>query len=774
MGAAFGGEVASEVPASSSCCGSRDKATDAALEATGAAAKANAPSSVAWPSLSTRPSVGTWLMPRPKAVRPIASPAAVPASPEEGARSPERRVQHSTSRYANFDFRTFLNEAPGSVFDFYEKLGDLGEGAFGDVWLARERVRAGSVAEHRGREVAVKRVRKPNSEVGLDEAGADSEEAIVDFRVEVELMKALDHPGCCRLLEVFEDAKNIFLVMEHIRGGELFQRLSDAECFGESEAAGVVRQVASALAYCHAHGVVHRDIKPENILLVDPEDGEDTCLTVKVIDFGFGCRILRGAKLKAKVGTFLYTAPEALKDEPCDEGIDNWALGCVLFSLLSGNSPFYGPNCRDKIVKAEFSMDGPEWAHVSEGAKDLVRGLLVADPAQRVTAAQVHSHPWISEHAHSPSERGSLHRRNSLASAAEGFKDSHNQSCLRHLCTGILARQMDEVQLHQLHETFCLLDEDDDGILSFSEVKKVWAELGVETPERISELFADVDMDASGHIDYTEFVAACLDQRTKQQEEALWDCFRVFDTNGDGKISHQEMLQVVQGSELHGSLPKETLHSIWHELTGIEVCDEVPEHLAEADVDFDTFLAVLGNVETRAAAGTAAAPAPRALLGSAGEAAPPAASPPRATPCLTFLATRPRGGGTAALPIAGRRGADAAKASSAGAAGLPIAGRGAAAAGLPIAGRGAAAAGLPITGRGTAGGGLPIAGRHKSDVGAEAAAPAAAGLPIAGKLGPAGLPLPPGGGAGGLPIKHRGSGDAASAGAGGLPIASKH
>jgi len=615
--------------------------------------------------------------------------------------------------HGNLDYKAFLLESKGSVFDFYDKKGELGEGAFGDVWLARERIRASTEQEHGGRQVAVKRVRKPNSEVGLDEEEADSEEAIVDFRMEVDLMKSLDHPSICRLLEVFEDAKNIFLVMEHIQGGELFDRIEASGTFSEHDAALVVRQIASALAYCHQHGVVHRDIKPENILVVDPEpdDSDEEAgppgITVKVIDFGFGCRILRGAKLKPKVGTFLYTAPEALKGDDCDEKIDLWALGCVLYVLLSGNSPFFGTSVRENITKGVFDFSGEEWAEVSDGAKDLIKGLLVVDPKTRMSASDVHNHPWVS--IQTPT---SPPNRRALLKTMKSMQVARKQTCLRHLCTGVLARQLDESALHELHETFERLDQDDNGILSITELKHIWADTSVECPAEIEQLFADLDMDGSGEIDYTEFIAACLDQKVQNQEEACWAAFRVFDSNGDGKVSFEELHSVVKGADMHGAFPQETLQHLWQELTGQELTSEPPD--MKGEVDFDHFLAALGNAE--------------ALMARKSTGVETVGEEQQATETGSGGRRRSSGGsGLGGLPIAGRQ-------------------RGRHSVALPIAGRKhLEEATASIATAPSDGGGLPIIGRKRPAVGG-----------------------------GGLPIKSRGGVDSASQGvSGGLPIASR-
>eukprot|EP00929_Paragymnodinium_shiwhaense_P101580 TRINITY_DN6473_c0_g1_i7.p2 TRINITY_DN6473_c0_g1~~TRINITY_DN6473_c0_g1_i7.p2 ORF type:complete len:307 (+),score=79.02 TRINITY_DN6473_c0_g1_i7:91-921(+) len=250
------------------------------------------------------------------------------------------------TRSTLLDCKTFLRDNTGPATDFYKKVGDLGEGAFGDVWLARERVHAGTDEEYEGRYVAVKRVRKPNPGAGLDEHGADSEEAKKELRVEVDLMKSLDHPTICKLLQVCEDAKNLYIVMEHIDGCELFERISDDEgSFTERDAAEIIGQVASALMFCHRRGVVHRDIKPENVMVINEPLNDGPAVSVKLIDFGFGCRILDGVKLKPRVGSLVYTAPEVVKGDLCDEKQADRADECVLFPTFDGHAKSVKYDC---------------------------------------------------------------------------------------------------------------------------------------------------------------------------------------------------------------------------------------------------------------------------------------------------------------------------------------------------------------------------------------------------------------------------------------------
>ncbi|CAK8998987.1 unnamed protein product [Durusdinium trenchii] len=492
------------------------------------------------------------------------------------------------SRWSNrVDCKQFLREANGRLSDFYERDRDLGEGAYGEVFLARQRICAGGQNERAGRLCAVKRVRKPNVAAGLDEEGADSEEALEEFRVEVELMKSLDHPSICRLLQVYEDPKNLYLVMEHIQGGELFEHVVECGSLSEHDAARVVRQVASALSYCHEHGVVHRDIKPENILVVT-EDDQEPEVTVKLIDFGFGSRILEGVKLRAKVGTFVYSAPEILKGQACDEKIDLWALGCVLFVLLSGDSPFYGTDCQASITKGSYEMDG-KWDQISEDAKDMIRKLLQVEPSCRLSAKEVLEHPWLQKAApHIKLEAAALKHIGAL----ETF---HKQNFFRHLAAGVLAKQLDEGDLHELHKAFCEIDQDENGVVTFSEFKDVLRDFNLNDqshPElqlgsgKVAEIFHSVDLDGRGVIDYTEFVAACLDHKVEEEEGVCWAAFQVFDKDCNGTVSFEELEQVLNTASMEDTFSPELRRELWEELTGRD----------QSAVDFDHFLAALRGV----------------------------------------------------------------------------------------------------------------------------------------------------------------------------------
>ncbi|XP_028409650.1 ribosomal protein S6 kinase alpha-5-like isoform X2 [Dendronephthya gigantea] len=171
-----------------------------------------------------------------------------------------------------------------------------------------------------------------------------------------------DHPNIVNIHEVYQDGLHVYLVMEYLQGGELFDRIRQKKKFTEAEASVLIRKIVSAVAFMHSRGVVHRDIKPENLLFVDhTEDAE-----IKIIDFGF-----------AKVKTY---------------------------TMLSGQVPFQrsgspsntAANIINRIKMGDFKFEGQQWSAVSQQARDLIQGLLTVNPSERLTISEVQNHEWLS------------------------------------------------------------------------------------------------------------------------------------------------------------------------------------------------------------------------------------------------------------------------------------------------------------------------------------------------------------------------------------------
>lgn len=208
-------------------------------------------------------------------------------------------------------------------------------------------------------------------------------------------MKQIDHPNVVKLYDIFEDEKYLYIVMELLQGGELFDQILKKETFNEGEARDVVAPIFDALIYCHKLGIVHRDIKPENLLLTDKELGSGV---MKVSDFGLARFVQEDTFATTTCGTPGYVAPEILHEKPYKEGCDFWSVGIVLFILLSGEPPFYHEDnfeLFELIKKCRYDMNKPIWKEISDEAKSFIKGLLVADPSKRMTASEIQNHPWM-------------------------------------------------------------------------------------------------------------------------------------------------------------------------------------------------------------------------------------------------------------------------------------------------------------------------------------------------------------------------------------------
>ncbi|KNC53406.1 CAMK protein kinase [Thecamonas trahens ATCC 50062] len=257
----------------------------------------------------------------------------------------------------------------GFVTADYDMGKVLGTGNFATVRLG--------VCRKTGRKVAIKVCDKAKFARVQHRVGA-----LLD---EVSILRALQHPHILQLYDSYETEDHLYLVLELVSGGDLFDRIVDAGKLSEATARRVLRQVLEAVAYMHDEGVVHRDIKPENILLASRKGVE-----TKVSDFGISrmLSVENGTTMGTMCGTPQYIAPEIVARTAYDAKVDMWSLGVLLYVMLSGDYPF--------VDNAPLTI--PEQIQrglYSEGAKDLCRRLMQHDPAIRWSAPQALTHPWI-------------------------------------------------------------------------------------------------------------------------------------------------------------------------------------------------------------------------------------------------------------------------------------------------------------------------------------------------------------------------------------------
>lgn len=249
-------------------------------------------------------------------------------------------------------------------------LNSIGEGTFGKVHL--------SIHNLTKEKVAVKI---------LEKAKILETDEIERINREIKFLKKFKNINIIKIYEIIETKSNVYFIMEHASGGELFNYIVKNKRLEEKEASFFFSQIVHALDFIHKQGIVHRDIKPENMLLTENK-------TIKLIDFGLSNQFTKGALLKTPCGSPCYAAPEMILGRKYQgTQIDLWSLGITLYAMVCGYLPFEDKN-NDKLYKKilDCKIDFPNF--VSDQARDIILKLLAVNPNKRIGFDQIKQHPF--------------------------------------------------------------------------------------------------------------------------------------------------------------------------------------------------------------------------------------------------------------------------------------------------------------------------------------------------------------------------------------------
>ena len=437
---------------------------------------------------------------------------------------------------------SFVTINKGDITQFYEVIKKIGEGSYGKIYKVKNK-QSGDIR-------AMKQILKSKIP------------DLNKFQNEIKILAMVDHPNIVRLFEVIEDDKYFNLFQELCTGGELSRKIQTTQ-LKEKEIARIFNEIMSAVAYCHEKGIVHRDLKLENILFAS----ESPDSPVKIIDFGFSVLLGKNnlnkdknnndngnnlkkfgfKRMKSKVGTLYYISPEIIKGN-YDEKCDIWACGVILFILLCGYPPFSGSNDKEVyniITQVKYDFNQPTWKNVSKYAKDLIKNMLTL-AKNRYTAKQVLNSKWLEIKLKDANEENMNYYLDYKHIAKYKTYNKFKQAILT-----FIASRLNSDECKDIKNIFYNIDEDKNGFITFEDYRKyIINEFNIddliENEEEIKKGFQGMDIDYNNNIDYTEFLAANLDESIFLKEEKLKEAFRHFDLNDTGAIKKEDLIKVLK------------------------------------------------------------------------------------------------------------------------------------------------------------------------------------------------------------------------------------
>jgi len=487
-------------------------------------------------------------------------------------------IKQQINNCRNEKSRWVFRQTPplGRFFKTWKILGSPGQSG-----VCKEAI--GIRGELEGKKVAIKTVSKYKYRSGkLAKMFYD------DLRNEVRLMRmssSTNHPNIIKVYVVYEDIRDLHIVMQHCSGGELFDRMSSegvgSKKFSEKDASKLVRQILLPVHHLHKLGIAHCDLKPENFLFESKKHNAK----LKLIDFGMA-KIIHWRKYSKRMnGSPYYIAPEVLRGQ-YNESCDMWSIGVMIFIIVFGFPPFFDPNknqSRQKHDNAVYERikkgfkpkvaDGwgpwfPKSQPVSGACKDFISRLLRTQIADRLTSEEALEHPWIA----GKGANGMLKAPgvNSPIGSSVKFFQRHCQlqSEILSVLTG--CNYLSNSQVAAVNEAFRAMDKDGDGLITVDELYSSLHKIDRDiTKDDCQTIMLSVDANSNGVMDFDELLSTRINRKLTSKEERMRKIFRCLDRDGSNTLTAEEI--------------KEAVISINSGIS-LEKCNEL---IAEADTNKD-------------------------------------------------------------------------------------------------------------------------------------------------------------------------------------------
>lgn len=436
---------------------------------------------------------------------------------------------------AEFDREDLVRKNIRQIDSEYEFKEIIGEGSFGKVHKAQHR-RTGILR-------AVKEI--PHT-------GTADE----DFELELKALQALDHPHIVEVIEYFDDISSFFLVMELCTGPDIFtyvlDQMDSPEGDGfvpESEISVLLRQCLKSVLCCHAHGFVHRDLNAKNFMIT----GDDR--TVKLIDFGLATRFygyLPQDQYIEIAGTSHYMAPEMMISGKYSPAVDMWSLGVLLYVCLTGLMLLPKDDDRKKhllgkkayVEKKLEKCTQLQKRACSAQARDLLRMMLKYDPAERISASEALSHPFILKHCHEylgGAVAATTQLDETVIDKLRSFAKAPRLKKVAQLFMAHLAEH--DAELLAARHNFRTLDQSGDGEITREELEAGLLAAGIDPPTDMAEIFDGCCAHPAGKLHFVEFLA-CTMPESLIDERLCHEAFSLLDPESKGRLAAEDLQAV--------------------------------------------------------------------------------------------------------------------------------------------------------------------------------------------------------------------------------------
>jgi calcium-dependent protein kinase len=448
------------------------------------------------------------------------------------------------------DHKAFVIQNNGDIHDSYKFMKLLGKGSYGEVIHGIHRVT--------GQDRAIKI---------LNKFLFDDQIEAKNIEDEFKILRTMEHPNIVKVYEIFEDNKYLYIVMELLKGGEVFSMLLKEETLKPEIVACIIRQTLQAVAYLHAKKICHRDIKPHNLLL-ESKEGKTF---IKLCDFGTAKLFNKDKYFKDIMGTPYFMAPEVIKGSPYNYKVDIWSIGIMTFLLITGRLPFkknegkLDKSCHyeEEIINFKFTDElFKPYPHLSKGFIDFESHCLSPNPDERWECGKLLEHPWIISGIEKEFGTEEL-----IKATTVNIKNFNNLALLERAVFTFLMLNYSSEEEKELRELFIKLDKSHNGKLERNEFQEVFNHNCIKqvySKLEIDNIFDEIDSNHSGKIGYNEFIQAAVSKSALITDKKLMSAFSYFDKQGDGMISKDDLKEVFQSGGIH--LEVATLQLIVNEI----------------------------------------------------------------------------------------------------------------------------------------------------------------------------------------------------------------